>query len=153
MKYSIESAHEYANKNELDKWCQLFLRDGGYEHANPNIPLADGLLLEERFYAGPFLIDFSKITPMRIDEHLGGNELDFYLEKESGIVENYNNLNMPPLILEYKDDKLYLVDGSHRFSALRKMGINEYYAIVWGNKDKEKEFYEGLNSKEESKKI
>ena len=87
MKYSIESAIEYSKRNELDKWLQEFLRDGSYEHSNPNIPLADGLLLEERFYVGPYLIDFDKITPMRIDEHLTGNELDYYLEKENEIID------------------------------------------------------------------
>ena len=141
MKYSIDTAREYAERNELDKWCQLFLRDGSYEHANPNLPLADGLLLEERFYIGPLLIDFDLITPMRIEKDVTDeNDKLFYLEKESGIVDNYQEYNMPPLILEYRDDKLYLVDGSHRFSALKKIGINEYYAIVWGNKSLEEEF-------------
>ena len=46
MKYSIDEAQEYAKRNELDQWLQLFLRDDSYEHANPNLPLADGLLIE-----------------------------------------------------------------------------------------------------------
>ena len=73
MKYSIESAMEYSKKDKLDEWLQLYLRDDSYNHSNPNIPLADGLLLEERFY-----------------------------------------------------------------SALKKLNINKYYVIIWGNKEIEK---------------
>ena len=47
MKYTIKEAKEYSKRNELDKWLQLFLRDDSYVHASPNIPLADGLLLED----------------------------------------------------------------------------------------------------------
>ena len=140
MKYNTETALEYSKKGEIDKWLQLFLRDDNYEHANPNIPLADGLLLEERFYYGPILIDFDKITPKRIEEHITGNDLNFYKEKVDGIINNYTNIDLPPLILEYKDDKLYLVDGNHRYSVLKKLNIDKYYAIIWGNKDKEKDF-------------
>lgn len=147
MKYSIDSAKEYSKKNKLDKWLQLFLRDSEYENASPNIALADGLLLEERFYTGPILLNLDEITPVRTDEGLLGNELLFYQEKEDKIVENYENFNLPPLILEYKDDKLYLVDGNHRYTALRKLNINEYYVIIWGNKNlenkmKKKVYYE-----------
>ena len=140
MKYSIEEAIEYGKRKEIDIWLQSFLRDDSYDHANPNIPLADGLLLEERFYYGPVLINFDMITPKRIEEHISGNDLKFYEEKTSDIIGNYTDLNLPPLILEYKDDKLYLVDGNHRYSALKKLNIDKYYAIIWGNKDKEKEF-------------
>jgi hypothetical protein len=27
MKYTVEEAKEYSNRNEIDKWVQLFLRD------------------------------------------------------------------------------------------------------------------------------
>ena len=135
MKYTINEAQEYANRNELDKWVQSFLRDGSYDHANPNIPLADGLLLEERFYVGPILINLDDLNPLRIEKDVKDeNDRLFYLQKEDGILNNYNDYNMPPLIAEYKDNRLDLVDGSHRYSALKKLNINKYYVIIWGNK-------------------
>ena len=70
MKYSVDEAKEYSKRNKLDKWLQLFLRDDSYEYANPNIPLADGLLLEERFYVGPVLIDLDKINTIRIEKDI-----------------------------------------------------------------------------------
>ena len=138
MNYSIEEAIEYSKRNELDKWLQLFLRDDSYDYANPNIALADGLLLEERFYIGPVLIDLDKISTVRIEKDIEDeNDKLFYQQKEKGILENYNNYNMPPLIIEYKNNKLNLVDGSHRYSAFKKLNINKYYAIIWGNKQLE----------------
>lgn len=140
MKYSIESARKYSKINELDKWLQEFLRDNDYDHANPNIPLADGILLEERFYVGPILLNLDKINTIRIQKDIDNeNDLLFYQQKEDGILNNYDNYNMPPLILEYKDNELNLVDGNHRYTALKKLNINKYYVIIWGNKDKEKE--------------
>ena len=148
MKYSINEAQEYSNRNELDKWLQLFLRDDSYEHASPNIPLADGLLLEERFYIGPILIDFDKINTLRIEKDIeDANDRLFYLQKEKEILNNYNDYNLPPLIVEYKDNKLNLVDGNHRYSALKKLGINKYYVIIWGNKNIEEDIIKFLGLK------
>lgn len=140
MKYSISEAKEYSKRNELGKWLQLFLRDDSYKHANPNISLADGLLLEERFYVGPVLIDLDKINTLRIEKDIEDeNDRLFYQQKESGILNNYNDFNMPPLIVEFKNNKLNLVDGNHRYSALKKLGVNKYYVIIWGNKKLEDE--------------
>ena len=140
MKYSINEAKEYSKRNELGEWLQLFLRDDSYDHANPNIPLADGLLLEERFYIGPVLIYLDKINTVRIEKDIEDeNDRLFYQQKENGILNDFNNDNMPPLIVEYKDGKLNLVDGNHRYSALKKLGINKYYVIIWGNKIQENE--------------
>ena len=148
MKYTIEEAKEYSKRNKLDKWLQLFLRDDSYEHASPNIPLADGFLLEERFFIGPILIDFDKINTIRIEKDIeDANDKLFYLQKESGILKDYNDYNMPPLIVEYKNDKFNLVDGNHRYSALKKLGINKYYVIIWGNKNLEEDIIKFLGLK------
>ena len=141
MKYSVSEAMKFSEKNELDKWLQLFLRDDSYEHASPNIALADGLLLEERFYLGPILIDLDKLTTKRIEKDIKDeNDLKYYKEVVDSMFKNYSNYNFPPFIVEYKDDKLYLTDGNHRYSALRKLGIDKYYVIIWGSKILEKEF-------------
>lgn len=140
MKYTVEEAKEYSNRNEIDKWVQLFLRDDSYEYASPNISLAEGLLLEDRFYFGPVLMDLDSITPIRIEKDLKGNELKYYEEVVERISNDYKNFNLPPFIVEYKNNELYLTDGNHRFSALKKLNIDKYYVIIWGNKEQEKKF-------------
>ena len=138
MKYSVKEALEYSNRNEIDKWLQLFLRDTSGEHPGDNFPLADGLLLEERFYVGPILLELDKLETVRVEKDIEDiNDLKYYEEVVEDMSNNYEDYNFPPLIAEYKDDKLYLTDGNHRYSALRKLGIDKYYVVIWGNKELE----------------
>ena len=138
MKYNVEEALEYSNRNEIDKWLQLFLRDTSGKYPGDNFPLADGLLLEERFYVGPILLELDKLETVRIEKDIDDyNDLKYYEEVVEDMSSNYKDYNFPPLIVEYKDDKLYLTDGNHRYSALRKLGIDKYYVIIWGNKELE----------------
>ena len=70
MNYSIDEVREYSKRNEVDKWLQSFLRDDSYENASSNIALANGLLLGERVFIGPILIDLKRITTKRIEKDL-----------------------------------------------------------------------------------
>lgn len=142
MKFTVEEAINYSNEGKIEEWMQCFLRDDKENFANPNIALADGLNLEERFYYGPVLFDLDKITPKRIEKDLLGGELDWYNKVVERMSSDFNGENFPPLILEYKDEKLYLTDGNHRYSSLKSLGVNKYYVIIWGNKNKEQEFFE-----------
>ena len=38
---------------------------------------------------------------------------------------------MPPLIVHYVDGGFELNDGNHRYEAYSRLGIEEYYVIVW----------------------
>ncbi|MBR3116457.1 MAG: hypothetical protein IKF36_01100 [Bacilli bacterium] len=141
MKFTLEEAIVYSKEGRIDEWIQEFLRNKFDEHANPNLPLADGLLLEERFYYGPVEIDLDKITTIRVEEDLEGNELEWYNKVVDRMSNDFNGSNFPPLILEYKDNKLYLTDGNHRYSTLRRKDVDKYYAIIWGNKNLENDIH------------
>lgn len=41
------------------------------------------------------------------------------------------NDDMPPLIVHYGDGEFQLNDGNHRFEAYSRLGVTEYYVIVW----------------------
>jgi ParB-like chromosome segregation protein Spo0J len=49
------------------------------------------------------------------------------------IVEFYrkDNWDMPPLIIYREGDKYELSDGNHRYEALKKLGIIQYWVIIW----------------------
>ncbi len=147
LNYTVNEATEFSNENRLEEWVQSFLRDDKKDHASPNYALADGLKLEERFYYGPIEFDLDKITTMRVESDLSGNELKYYNEVVDRMSSDFNGTNFPPLILEYKDDKYYLTDGNHRYSSLKRLGIDKYYSIIWGNKELENKMLEELNSK------
>ena len=147
MKYTLEESIKYSKEGKIEEWVQSFLRDDKTLYASPNYALADGLKLEDRFYYGPVEFDLDKITPMRIETNLSGNELDYYMKKVDRMANDFNGENFPPLILEYKDDKFYLTDGSHRYSTLKRLGIDKYPSIIWGNKELEKEIQEKYKKK------
>ena len=141
MKYTLEEAIAYSKEGRIEEWVQNYLRNKEEKYANPNYTLADGLLLEERFYYGPIEISLDDITTKRVEKDLEGNELAWYKKVVDRMSDDFNGSNFPPLLLEYKDNKLYLTDGNHRYSSLRKNKIDKYYAIIWGNKELENDFY------------
>ena len=42
-----------------------------------------------------------------------------------------NGVDLPPLIVHYGEDGFELNDGNHRYEAYQRLGITEYYVIVW----------------------
>ena len=50
-------------------------------------------------------------------------------------------------IVEYKNNNLYLTDGNHRYSALKKLNVDKYYVIIWGNKLLENDIKNKLNKR------
>jgi hypothetical protein len=48
-------------------------------------------------------------------------------------VINYTSVNR---LEEWKDNKYELNDGNHRLEALKKLGINQYWVIIWGKKNR-----------------
>lgn len=145
LNFTVNEAIEFSKENRLDEWLQLFLREDKKDKFNANIALADGINFEERFFYGPVEFDLEKISPVRIEENLVGNELKYYNKVVDRMENDFNGNNFPPLILEYKDDKFYLTDGNHRYSALRNLGVSKYYSIIWGNKELENKMKNQIN--------
>ncbi len=140
MKYTLTEARAQARAGQLAQWVQAFLRDDGGAHANPNVALADGLLLEERFYLGPVRMALSALETVRVEEDIpDAAERARYDQIVDQIVESLPDWDMPPFIVEYRDGRFMLTDGNHRFSALRRLNAECCEAIVWGAPAREAE--------------
>jgi hypothetical protein len=127
------SAIEYSKNNKLEEWIHLFLcrneKNGGNE------AFSKGLKLEPRKYYSPCLMNLNKF------QRCCGPEEDMkyrvpasdFNKKIKGIIENFqkNIYDMPPLIINRNADKYELSDGNHRFEALKKLGIKEFWVIIW----------------------
>ena len=130
MKYTIDEAIIFSNKNNLDKWVQLFLRDVSYKNANPNIALADGLLLEKRFYIGPVLIDLDSIITVRTEMDLEGDELKYYEEVVERISKDYKVTSNDALYTVFKEKS---ADGIvNPTTGMNIMAILLLFGIVFG---------------------
>jgi hypothetical protein len=45
--------------------------------------------------------------------------------------------DMPPLVVNYTHGLYEVNDGRHRYEALRKIGANETYAVIWTSSEEE----------------
>lgn len=120
----------------------MFLHDEG-----DNIALSDGLKQEKRFFVGPIKM------PLYLFERCCGPEENIkYQINEFGFKTNVNAImerlkndwDMPPLIVNYCKDDFELNDGNHRYEALIRSGIKEYYIIIWITNNKD---YQNFNMK------
>ena len=136
MKYepTAASANEYAKNNKLEEWVHTFLRNEGN-----NVDFSDGLMLEDRIYFAP------KKMSLNLFERCCGPEkgMKFQIPSEGfyknveAIAEKFKNSNwdMPPLIIFKNNGKYELNDGNHRYEALRTLGIDRYWIILWKTAD------------------
>jgi hypothetical protein len=127
--YTLEGALAHRGHQTIATWVDAFLRGPGN-----NIPLADGLLLDPRFWIGPEELRLTDLTPK------GGPGREFHEEPEGwqhridGIVDAIKRgVSLPPLIAEFKYEQLLLADGNHRHGGLTSIGTERYWTIVWCN--------------------
>ncbi|MEO3946702.1 hypothetical protein [Gorillibacterium sp. CAU 1737] len=126
---STQIAQEYAKRGALEEWLQLFLRnDGG------NVPFADGLMLEKRYYAGPIVVP--DISVFGVEEGAPSyltkeNDIEWFfqiVDRMKGIMGDWD---YPPLIVNYADGQFEINDGRHRHVALRQLNRLEAPVIFW----------------------
>lgn len=127
---TTKSALEYATENKLEEWVHIFLCGEG-----DNKGFSDGLKLAKRHYAEPKVINFDLFIRCCGPEP----NMKWQVDK-SGFTQRVNNIadryktgawDMPPLIVNDSDGVLELNDGNHRYEALKTLGINEYWVIIW----------------------
>lgn len=139
MKYgTLTQAKLYRDNGKIEEWLQLFLRNDG-----KNIALADGLLLEKREYLGLLKLNMSCFKDIKegVPEYLSAeNDIAYFF----WIVENMKNSrgdwDVPPLIVEYREDKFIVNDGRHRLEMYRQLGVEVVDAVLWttGEENKKK---------------
>ncbi len=56
--FNLASAQAAARENQLATWVDQYLRTS----VRPNVPFADGLQLERRWWAGPRLLPLDQLT-------------------------------------------------------------------------------------------
>lgn len=137
----------YQVNNILEQQVQTYLRNEGN-----NIALADGLLLEKRYYYGPVNINLTLLTRCTGPE----KEMQYQVSEESfnersnGIIKRIQSgWLLPPILINYCDGKLKINDGNHRYEAYKRMNYTKIPGIFWVTKkiDYEKliEWFEKIN--------
>lgn len=128
-KSTLSSAVGYARNGKLEEWIHTYLLSDGH-----NKEFSDGLKLFDRYFLGPVKM------PLSLFKRCCGPEenMKWVIPKENfeNKVEALKNVistekDMPPLIVHYVDGEFELNDGNHRLEAYSRLGIKEYYVIIW----------------------
>lgn len=127
---TLEISKEYLDKNQLEDWIQLFLRNDGH-----NVALADGLLKEERCYTGIVDFDLNLLENIKAGapEYLiRENDIEYFFAIVNEMNEALGSWNPPPLIIEYRvDGSFHVCDGRHRLEMYRQKNVKTVPVIVW----------------------
>lgn len=132
MKYdpTTKSAIEFANAGKIEQWVHTFLcNDGG------NVSFSEGLKLEPRTWYAP------ELMCLNLFQRCCGPEDGMKFQTpDKGFYDRVNSIarkfqtglwDMPPLIIQRTNNGYELNDGNHRFEALKQLGINKYWVIIW----------------------
>lgn len=128
-KSSLSSAIGYARNGKLEEWVHTYLLSDGH-----NKEFSDGLKLFDRYFLGPVKM------PLSLFKRCCGSEKDMtYMISEDDFERKVRELekvisvekDMPPLIVHYVNGEFELNAGNHRLEAYSRLGIKEYYVIVW----------------------
>lgn len=129
MEYTLSESLKYAKNNQLENWLHLyFLNEGN------NKDLYTGLKKDKRFYLKPIKM------PLYLFERCCGPEknMKYTVKREDferrviGIQDRLQNgWDMPPLFINYSEGKYEINDGNHRYEALIRNKVMEYYIVFW----------------------
>lgn len=132
---TLTSATAYAKAGKLEQWIHEYLLSDGH-----NKEFSDGLKLMDRYFIGPIKMPLRLFTRCCGPEDTMTYQVDaewfekHVLELQKVITQTED---MPPLIVHYVDGQFELNDGNHRLEAYKRLGIEEYYVIVWITEESE----------------
>lgn len=139
MKYgTLTQAKIYNENGRIEEWLQLFLRNDG-----KNVALADGLLREKREYLGLIKLNmfcFKDIKEGAPEYLTQENDIEYFFRIVENMKGSFEDWDVPPLIVEFRDNRFYVNDGRHRLEMYRQLGMETVDAVLWttGEENKRK---------------
>ena len=126
---TIEEITEYAQHGQLEDWIDAFLRAEGN-----NVPLTDGLKKQKRYWIGPLQFPLKRLRrccgPEEGMEYRESLE-DWNKKVDSLIGHIQSDGELAPFIAQYSQDIFSIRDGNHRHGAYEKLGLEEYWTLIW----------------------
>ncbi len=138
---TIEEITKYARHGQLEDWVDAFLRADGN-----NVPLADGLNKQRRYWIGPIQVPLKRLARCcGPEEEMEYREsLECWNKKTGSLIEYIKSGGkLAPFIAQYSKGIFSIRDGNHRHGACEKLGLDRYWTLIWC--DSEEDFEEGRN--------
>ena len=128
--FNLASAQAAARDDQLAAWVDNYLRTS----VRPNVPFADGLQRERRWWADPRLLPLDHLTrtcgpepemPFRVP----ADDWERYVTMLAAGLTTLEAL--PPLIVLYQEGTRRISDGNNRHEAMRRRGWTACWALLW----------------------
>lgn len=134
--FTVSAAFAAAARDELATWVGDFLASPGSDNA----VLAAALAQREHCWYGPLRVPLDALSrlagpepdarcPVTLDEW----EVDV-AAMEARVDDGWEP---PPLLAEYRDGRLLVQDGNHRYEALVRSGASHAWVVVWSDEPTE----------------
>jgi hypothetical protein len=130
------SAQKWAKEGKVEKWVHKYLLSGRGGQSNPEF--SEGLKREKRWWNGPVELNLNDLSPA-VGTDPG---LEFVVDKDnwyawtSKLAKSFSNQqSLPPLIAEYRAGELSVRDGNTRYGAMKLLGWNTCWVIIWYNSE------------------
>ena len=128
--YSVTTAREAAERDELAEWVAEFLASPGSDNA----PLAEILAERPDNWTGPVQLPLDQLN--RLAGPPGAPVLETVAEEDwRDDVEDLKERveegwEPPPLIVTCRDGQFLVEDGNHRIEGMRRAGVDEAWSII-----------------------
>jgi len=128
-KSTLSSAIGYARNGKLEEWIHAYLQSDGH-----NKEFSDGLKLLDRYFLGPVKMPLSLFKRCCGPENymkwvIPAESFEKKVKELQKVISEIED--MPPFIVHYVEGEFELNDGNHRLEAYSRLGVDEYYVIVW----------------------
>jgi hypothetical protein len=128
--FTVESAREAAERDDLADWVAGFLASPGSD----NPVLAEMLSERPDSWLGPIELPLDRLHRLAgpsdhpvlcpVDEDEWRDDVEDLKER---VEEGWEP---PPLIVTHRDDQLVVEDGNHRIEGMRRAGVDRAWSIV-----------------------
>lgn len=138
-KGTVTSAKEYAKAGMLEEWIHTYLL---FDRKNKGF--SDGLKFFERIYRGPFKMP-THLFVRNCGPEVGmkwlvdGQMFEDRVQKMMSTLQKGEEL--PPLIINFAEEKFEMNDGAYQFEAMRRLGMTMCDVIVWMTEKKDDDYF------------
>lgn len=130
------SAKKWAENGKVEEWVHKYLLSGKGGKSDPEF--SEGLKRKKRWWNGPVELSLDDMTPA-VGTDPG---MEFVVDKDiwyawtSRLAKSFSNpADLPPLIAEYRAGELSIRDGNTRYGAMKLLGWNTCWVIIWYNSE------------------
>ena len=130
QRFTIDSAREAAERDELGAWVARFLASPGSDNA----PLGHALTHPPRTWIGPLPVPLDQLNRLAgpidhpVVEPVDDDEWRDDVDDLADMIEQ--GLELPPMVVTFRDGQLHLEDGNHRVEGIRRTGKTEAWCVV-----------------------